>query len=295
MKNATTTIGILLAWIGLFTEAGFAQTSVADGIADWTALTETSIAYPGAAFGSIAFPNSGISTYTFSFNNEWLVAEGRQVDAQWAGAVAASIKSNATSPATFSQSSGSRLTEGNDFNPGVFPTNSGMYYETIGRGNFTYGYGGSGGTSDWTMHLDFSGLSQGWLPAGTLLSFIDVGDGIYETLMLSGTLVGGGSGEWMEEIDYSVLSGAKDQQTPYYAGSSTYTVGMAPAGPVLATKSAEYVLMRTTVNLTDLTVTGTQGSGSGTYGMKIMAPIPEPAIVWLFSVALSGWCVRRKR
>ena len=270
------------------------QTVVADGVEDWVALLESGIAFPGAGFGSISFPDQGSQTYVFRFENEWQTSTTMP---GWQGAVAVSMNNNAQPAAEAFQVSGSRLTEGNDFNVGGMTHDSGSFYEVMGRGSTVFNNGSSSSASTWEIDYDFSGLANGYLPAGTLISIVDTGDGPNETMIFEAGLEGGATAAWMELIDFTINQGGQDQQTPAYRGANIYDVGLPPEGPSLATGSAEYVLMRTTRDITDLSFIATQGPSGGSTSLKFLAPtfIPEPSSTILVATAIGSFCFRRKR
>ena len=276
-----------------------AQTLTTDGIPEFTALLESSIAFPTGDSAFVTFPDSGSMGYTFTFDNKWLAGTGRAVDEDWVGLVTATVTGAAFDPSqSFGQSSGyvinsfwpTGLTGVNDFAPDDEPNNSGLYYDTIGRGGFNVGNGSSAGIGTWTISLDFTGLANGYLPSGTLLSFIDTGDDSMgndaETTILTAGLVGGGTEEWMTEIDYSLGLGVRDQPAPVWRGGNTYDVGLET--PKLATGSAEYSVVQTTKNIETLVIQLTQGPGGGAHGFEIHAPtmIPEPAGIGLLLAAM---------
>lgn len=275
-----------------------AQTASADGTPEWSALLESGIANPGGAFGSVTFPDSGSVSYTATFQNVWLSTWPLQVAQGWTGTVSMDVTGSAQPQESSFQVSGSRLTEGNDFNVGGVSNNSGNFYEMVGRGLTAFNNGGSGSVSTWTVTFDFAGLDGGYLPSGTLLSFIDIGDGLNETMSLSANLHGGGTGFWMSEIDFSTGQGGRDQQTPAYRGGGVYDIGLPPEGPVFASGGAEYVLMTTVADLSTLQIVATQGPGGGSYGFKIAAPlssVPEPGAPSLFLPAALLCLLGRRR
>ncbi len=279
--------------------------ATADGIPDYTALVETSINDPGPDY-SVTFPKNDTpntpTDYTFTFDNFWLqnsetvYGQKLMVAEAWQGNVDVTYTAvdypTTANESIFQLGGDARLTEGNDFNVGTIPNNSGNYYETVGRGSFIYSNSNPTDLNPSTVKFDFdfSNLKYGYLPAGTLISFVDWGEGAEAGIFESGNT------PWMEQVDYAnETGGPQNQPAPTYTGNGVYELyGNTNVGG----SGGDYVWMRTTRSLTSLSITATQGPGGGSLGFKIVAPVtgvPEPATMMLLAVGSLGvWVIRRR-
>lgn len=211
------------------------------------------------------------STFTFEHNR---LPTGRVIEADWMGDVTFTYTqndSNATSGA--SHFPGERLTEGTtDFNVGSIPNRSGTIYTVYGRGGFSFNGNGTV-NHDWTVTYDFTGLggANGYLPAGTLIGFVDI-DGIPvdgESVLANAVIAGGGSGPWLAYEDDAPNPEPGHALALYDAGTNSYYMN----GPDSVQNDS--ILFRTTQNLTSITLDITQGTVGGSIGMKMLAPVVD--------------------
>ncbi len=114
------------------------------------------------------------------------------------------------------------ITEFSDFGPGAIANNSGNTYYVYGRG--LNGFGSTGFSEGWTLTYDFTGLVNGYLPAGTLISVTDV-DGFAsgeENAILNATLASGATTAWATYFDNSLT--APPHGAPVYdSGTNSYS------------------------------------------------------------------------
>ncbi|GEM_PF-867828 len=220
----------------------------------------------------ITFPTTP-DNFDFSFNHSYIPSY-LELDANWMGAGQMSYQMNdANTSSNASHAVADRVTEFHDFNPGTLPTQSGRVYDVYGRGHFSYSGGTDPGGHSWTVSYDFSGMANGYLPAGTLIGFVDI-DGIAnngESVLLGATLQSGGNTAWLSNPPYDFANGAtQDQQTEstYNVGNNTYYFN----GPNSTNTSSSAILYQTTQNITSISLDLTHGTG-GSYGMKFMAPL----------------------
>ncbi|MEO1258230.1 MAG: hypothetical protein AAFZ15_05515 [Bacteroidota bacterium] len=217
---------------------------------------------------SVEFP-VGSDNYDCSFDNTY-IPDGYELDADWAGNVRLSYTMNGGDANTASnafQFNGDRTTEFHDFNPGNIENSSGRVYDVYGRGHFTFNSGSDPGGHSWTVTYDFTNMVNGYLPAGTVIGFVDI-DGTAlngESVLLSAVLASGGSNAWLSNYDYNWPSNPHSTAT-YNAGANTYFFD----GPSASNTAIAYM---TTENLTSVTIDLTHGFSGGSYGFKFMAPI----------------------
>ena len=145
------------------------------------------------------------------------VPDGFRMHPYWLGPIRYSYQQNDSNPASnASFSAADRETSLNDFGPGVYPSRSGRVYNVFGRGIFSFG-SGTVENHSWTTSFDFTSLNLGYLPAGTMISVIDVdGMSISESMNFSAVINGGGNQPWMDYFD-----DAESLPEPEH-GSATY-------------------------------------------------------------------------
>lgn len=213
-------------------------------------------------------PASGSENFTFTFANSYLPS-GFTLNSNWGGTGTMTYTkndANAASDAAFHGNS--RVTEYHDFNPGDVGNQSGNIYRMYGRGVFAFnGSTGSGMSHSWTVTYNFSGLTNGYLPAGTLIGFTDI-DGTPETAILSAVLASG-SGAWLSAAPLDYTTNSTHGQAAYNSGANTYSFD----GPSVSNGA---ILYFTTKNLTSVTLNITTGSGGGSLGVKFAAPVAAP-------------------
>ncbi len=212
-------------------------------------------------------PASGSENFTFTFANSYLPSDFT-LNSNWAGTGTMTYTkndANAASHATFY--SNSRVTEYHDFNPGDVGNQSGNIYRMYGRGLFAFNGSTGGVNHSWTATYNFSGLTNGYLPAGTLIGFTDI-DGNPETALLSAVLASG-SGAWLGAGPFDYTTNSTHGQPTYNAGANTYYFD----GPSVNNGAIMYF---TTKNLTSITLNLTAGNGGGSYGIKFAAPASAP-------------------
>lgn len=216
---------------------------------------------------SQTLPASGSENFTFTFGNSYLPS-GFTLNSGWAGTGTMTYTKNDANAASHATHYGnSRVTEYHDFNPGDVPNQSGSVYRVYGRGLFAFN-GASGGVNhSWTVTYNFSGLANGYLPAGTLIGFTDI-DGTPETALLSAMLASG-SGAWLSASPLDYTTNSTHGQAAYNAGANTYYFD----GPSVSNGA---ILYFTTKNLTSITMNLTSGNGGGSFGVKFAAPVTAP-------------------
>ncbi|NNC88717.1 MAG: hypothetical protein HKN82_09705 [Akkermansiaceae bacterium] len=283
--------------------------AVSDHIPEFSALLEVGIANPAGETGHLTFPDNGDGKYAFTFENKWLTATGRALDPEWTGWVGTTVTGSTPDGVlrSLGQESGyetnpswpTGLTGINDFAPDATPNDSGLFYDTIGRGLISAANGGSKGEATWTIRFNFTTLTNGYLPAGAILGFIDTGDEANgttsESMIITAGLLGGAVQPWMSELDYSVGLGYRDQPAPVWRGGNLYDLGIET--PRMATGGSEYVVMQTTENLESLEIQIDQGSGLGAMGFGIYAPLSMPEVsTFLMLLGAAGLfgCRRRR-
>ena len=161
-------------------------------------------------------------------------------------------------------------TEYSDFPPGWKVNESGRIYDVYGRGHFSFNAGTIQNHS-WVVSYDFTGLSNGYLPAGTLIGFVDI-DGqavANEVVIMAAALQSGGSTPWLETPPHDL--GYNYGQPPhgeanYVSGNNQYIFD----GPDASNTT---ILYKTQEDLTSITMTLLQGSAGSSYGLKFMAPL----------------------
>ena len=151
-----------------------------------------------------------------------------------------------------------------------------------------------------TIVLDFSTLTTGYLPVGSLIGFNDVDGG--ESASLLGQFSGAGASNWWEFVaggdssESGITSGQPDAgpgDLPSHAGSAT------PGELVLTGQSsltdAPVVFFRTLKPLDTLTIVSSDNDTSG-YFQSFAIAIPEPgsAILIFSALALANMASRRR-
>lgn len=218
---------------------------------------------------------TGSDSFDFSFDHAYIPG-GYALDADWLGTGTFTYTMNDVNPSSNAyQFVGERVTEISDFNPGDIANESGRVYDVYGRGHFTYNSGTDPAGHSWTVTYDFTTMVNGYLPTGTLLSFVDI-DGVAvngESVLLSATVPSGIGGTWLTNPPYDL--GYNPPESPhneptYNSGNKTYFFN----GPAASNTSIAFL---TTTNLTSITMEMTHGRSGGSYGVKFAAPIhPEP-------------------
>jgi PEP-CTERM motif len=156
----------------------------------------------------------------------------------------------------------------------------------------------NGTTTEFSATYDFTGLANGYLPAGALLMFADVDRTGLENPTLTGTIAAGGTGPWLNFVgNYS--SSAATAVTDIFAsvsfdGTSTYS--LAAQGINDNGNSNGYQVFQTTQNLTSFTHYSSPDNGSGGYSLSLFAATtaPEPCTLALVGLGLLGMLRRRK-
>lgn len=303
--TAALTSAVLLAPVG-----SIAGTATADGIFDYTQLNEFSNAFdtpdfPDTGFGEasfITFPEAvGTANYTYTFDNQWFAGTGLRVHRDYVGNIATTfetVKDDGSTVSAF-QSSGSRLTQGNDFAPSAY--GSGQFYEAIGRGNHSFNCSScSTEDAEWVITFDFTSLAKGFLPIGSLLSIIDSGEG-EESMDITATLSGSIESAWMNQIDFWANGSPQSQPAPTFTGGSTnlYEVSdVASNDQVIAGGGGGHVLMATTQEVTSLSFRLTQGLAGGSQGFEFMAPVepvPLPAGLPMLLAGVGVFALMRRK
>ncbi len=225
----------------------------------------------------VEFP-AGADSFDFSFDHSF-VPDGFALDSNWLGTGTLGYTMNDVNPSSNAYHFvGDRVTGFSDLDPGETANQSGRIYDVYGRGHFTYNSGSDPAGHSWTVVYDFSTLVNGYLPAGTLLGFVDI-DGVAsngESVLLSATVPLGNNGDWLTSPPYDL--GYNPPELPhgqpvYNSSNKTYFFN----GPATTNTSIAYL---TAKNLTSITMELTHGLSGGSYGLKLAAPIyPEPFTV----------------
>ncbi len=222
--------------------------------------TQGSSTFPSGTFTGGYYQNMpvGSEDFDFSFDNGF-IPSGYIVDPNWAGDGTFSYQQNdANTTSNVFVSAGDRTTEFHDFNPGDLLNTSCDVYHVYGRGQTSFNSATGALPHDWNVTYNFSTLSNGYLPSGTLLGLTDI-DGLVaagESLTLTATLSGGGSAQWLVVQDQTVA-------TPLH-GTSIYEASGQPAnsyywdGPSVGNAAAT---MLTSEDIVSITLHATQGTG----------------------------------
>ncbi len=210
------------------------------------------------------FP-TGTETFNITFDN-YYIPEDYIIDPNWAGnATLTYIQDHAGTESNAFFAAGSRITEFSDFGPGAIANNSGNTYYVYGRG--LNAFSSTGFSDGWTLNYDFTGLANGYLPAGTLISFTDI-DGLAsggENAILNATLASGATTAWLNYFDNSLTTPPHSAPT-YDSGTNSYNFGSATG-----TANGNWALI-TTEDLFNVSINVTN-NGGGSIGLKWAAPI----------------------
>ncbi|PSJ72030.1 hypothetical protein C7N43_36300, partial [Sphingobacteriales bacterium UPWRP_1] len=221
------------------------------------------------------FPSATATTYnySFTFNNSYIPA-GYTLDPNWLGNGTLNYtKNDANATSNAAHSAHTRVTDYTDFNPGDLINTSGDVYHVYGRGYFSFGSATGALQHDWTETFNFSTLANGYLPAGTIIGFVDI-DGTAsngENVLLTATPASGPNGPWMTYLD--------DGRTSLIETPHGFAVYEAPGKPVASyfldgppTNNSAIVYI-TTKNLTSITISAKHGITGGSYSVKFAAPL----------------------
>jgi hypothetical protein len=155
----------------------------------------------------------------------------------------------------------------------------------------------NGTTTEFSATYDFTGMANGYLPAGALIMFADVDRTTLENPTLTGVIAAGGTGAWLNSIgNYS--SSAATALTDIFANVSfdgTATYSLTAQGINDNGNSNGYQVFQTTQNLTSFTHYSYPDNGSGGYSLSLFAATsaPEPGTLALVGLGLFG-LLRRK-
>ena len=231
------------------------------------ATTFPTATVPGGYY--FTFPTTN-DTFDFTFDHSY-IETGFVLDSNWTGAGRLTYNMYDGNPqSNLSHSVSDRATEYHDFNPTNKINESGRVYDVYGRGHFSFNAGTTQNHS-WTLSYDFTGLDIGYLPAGTLIGFIDIDGTVVanEAILLTATLESGATTAWLENPPYD--KGYNPPQTPhgeavYVPGNNSYYFN----GPDASNTAIAY---KTNENLTSISMTLIQGFSGSSYGLKFAAPI----------------------
>jgi len=217
---------------------------------------------------SIRFPADQETTFNYNstYENEY-IPDGYTLDPDWQGNCLLSYtKHDNVSTSNAFHTGASRVTEFHDFNPGDLVNASGDIYHIHGRGHFGFNSSPEG-PHDWTVTYDFSALANGYLPAGTLIGFIDIDgeNGLNENLLLTAT---GTTDPWLEVFDYT--AGVPTHGTAAYNAPGKPANSYYFDGPPVSNAAIAYL---TSQDLTSITINAKSAAGGGTIGMKLAAPL----------------------
>ncbi len=208
---------------------------------------------------------TGTEKFDVTFDNYYIPAD-YIIDPDWAGSATLTYtQDHAGTESGAFFAAGSRETEFSDFGPGSIANNSGNEYYVYGRG--LNGFGSTGFVDGWTLTYDFSGLVNGYLPAGTIIAVTDV-DGLAsggENVILNATLVSGATTAWASYFDNSLTT--PPHGAPIYdSGTNSYNYAS-----VSGANNGNWVLV-TTEDLLNVSINVTN-NGGGSIGLKLAAPL----------------------
>lgn len=221
------------------------------------------------------FP-TGADSFDFSFDHSF-IPTGYSLDTNWLGTGTMHYEmTDANTVSNAYQFVGDRVTEFSDFNPGDVPNESGRIYDVYGRGHFTYNSGSDPGGHNWVVTYDFTTMVNGFLPAGTMIGFVDI-DGIAlngESVLLTATVPSGNNDSWLNTPPYDFGYDPPEfphSQPTYSSSNKSYYFN----GPSATNTAIAYL---TAKDLTSITMELTHGKSGGSYGMKFAGPIYPDSI-----------------
>ncbi len=215
------------------------------------------------------FPTSS-ETLNFTFDHNY-IDDSYSLSNDWGGSGVLTYSIFDGNPeSNITHFVGARNTEYHNQDAGDIPNESGEVYDIYGEGYFQFGSGTTQSHS-WSLVYDFTNMTNGYLPAGTLIGLIDIdGSGVSnEEVSLAGVINTGGSAAWLaapaEDKGYQQDDSPMAEPT-FISGINTYFF----LGPAVNNSASAYI---TTQNLTSITVSATSGQTGSSYGLKFSAPL----------------------
>lgn len=270
-------------------------------VGNWTGWGITSVAPTAGVPGSSSGWRAGAETVGSSsilgasFLLDTGVNPGYQINPAWQGSFG--ITTTKQSGPDSSAAATSLLSYGYSWGAGPYETAmTSVVGNQVSVGSASFVGSGSGGGAG-TVSYDFSTMSQGYLPAGTLFYISDIDLGPDEGPLTITSNLSTAFLDFVNQGDYSVGgSVALYPQVTFDGGTGTYSVNDTSA--VAGNNSSDYSIFVTTENLTSLTVSSFISAAAGSHTFRLAAPlvpVPEPSGALLAGMAGGLALLRRRR